>query len=101
MDISIKFLLQSVKVLNEKKYSNEDLYLIYDFLISSTKNELFNFYYLNTVLSYKNDLELFIETIKQLIKIFEDLEYYEECFHLKNKENECYEILKENSLNNF
>ncbi len=94
MEISIKFLLQSVKVINEKKYTNEDLYLIYDFLISLTKNELIKYSESNTILSYKHDLELYMETIRQLIKIFEDLENYEECIELKSKYDECESILR-------
>jgi hypothetical protein len=99
MEISIKFLLQSVKVINEKKYINQDLYLIYDFLISVEKKELIKYLKSNTVLSYKNDLELYMETIIRLIKIFEDLEYYEECIELKRKIDECNTILNEEPPN--
>jgi len=94
MDLSIKFLLQSVKVINEKKYINQDLYLIYDFLISVDNNELIKYSKSKTILSYKNDLELYMETIKHLMKIFEDLENYEECVELKIKYEECQKILK-------
>jgi len=84
-----------VKVINEKKYINQDLYLIYDFLISVNKDELMKYSKSNTILSYKNDLELYVETIKHLIKIFEDLENYEECIELKRKYEECEIILNE------
>ena len=97
MEISIKFLLQSVKVINEKKYLNQDLYLIYDFLISVEKKELIKYLKSNTVLSYKNDLELYMETIIRLIKIFEDLENYEECIELKIKYEDCETLIKEES----
>jgi hypothetical protein len=95
MEISIKFLLQSVKVITEKKYHLEDLYLIYDFLISVKKDELIKYLKSNTVLSYKNDLELYKDTIIHLMKIFEDLENYEECFVLKQKYDECEFLINE------
>ena len=95
MEISIKFLLQSVKVINEKKYINQDLYLIYDFLISVEKKELIKYLKSNTVLSYSNDLELYMETVNHLIKIFEDLENYEECIELKRKIDESISLLNE------
>jgi hypothetical protein len=98
MDISIKFLLQSVKVITEKKYHLQDLYLIYDFLISVKKDELIKYLKSSTVLSYENDLELYVETIDHLIKIFEDLENYEECIELKKKVDECKELINEKTL---
>jgi len=97
MEISIKFLLQSVKVITEKKYHLEDLYLIYDFLLSVKKDELIKYHQSNTVLSYKNDLELYKDTITHLIKIFEDLENYEECLMLKQKYDECEFLINEKS----
>ena len=48
----------------------------------------------NTVLSYDNDLELYIEIVNGLIKIFEDQEAYEKCAVLLEKKNDALSIME-------
>ena len=48
-----------------------------------------------TILSYDNDLQLYIEILDSLISIFEEREEYEMCVILKNKKEESIKV-KEN-----
>ncbi len=54
--------------------------------------------YLNrcTILSYNNDLELYVEIIDVLISIYEDREEYEKCMLLKNKKEQSINLNKIN-----
>jgi hypothetical protein len=51
-----------------------------------------------TVLSYDNDLELYIEIIDSLILVFEEREEYEKCEKLKNKKDDSIEIINANTI---
>jgi hypothetical protein len=59
-------------------------------------NEILNDYNNTcTILSYDNDLQLYVEILDSLILIFEEREEYEMCVILKNKKVESIKI-KEN-----
>jgi hypothetical protein len=51
--------------------------------------------YFNTcsVLSYKNDLELFLEILDRMVEILEEKEEYEKCQDLQLKKLECKSIM--------
>ena len=51
-----------------------------------------------TILSYNNDLELYIEIVDSLILVFEDREEYEKCEKLKNKKDDSIEIINANTI---
>jgi hypothetical protein len=51
-----------------------------------------------TILSYDNDLELYIEIIDSLIQIFEDREEYEKCELLLFKRDESLEIMNSKTI---
>jgi hypothetical protein len=51
-----------------------------------------------TILSYDNDLELYIEIIDSLIQIFEDKEEYEKCELLLFKRDESLEIMNSKTI---
>jgi len=94
MGTSIKFLLQATKILSDVNYTDQDLDKIYTFLISIDNEELFVYYNSNTVISYSNDLELYIESVIKLIKILEGKERYEQCHELNKKQDESIMINK-------
>ena len=51
-----------------------------------------------TILSYDNDLELYVEIIDSLIQIFEDREEYEKCELLLFKRDESLEIMNSKTI---
>jgi hypothetical protein len=51
-----------------------------------------------TILSYDNDLELYVEIIDSLIQIFEDREEYEKCELLLFKRDESSEIMNSKTI---
>jgi hypothetical protein len=98
MDISFNFLIQATRVLYSNKYDEDELIMIYDYLIGIDNDNLNDFRHQCTILTYSNDLELFMEILTSLIKIFEEKEEYEKCEILKNKLDECEIIFKNKEI---
>jgi hypothetical protein len=94
MDMSINFLLQATRVLHNRNYDENELNIIYEYLIKIDDETLSDYYNTCTILSYENDLELYIEMLSILIVIFEEKEEYEKCGVLKNKIEESITITK-------
>ena len=93
MHMSLNFLLQATRVLHVGNYDEDELEMIYNFFIS-VDNEILNDYYNRcTILSYNNDLELYIEITDSLISIFEVTEEYEKCLLLKHQKEESLKIM--------
>ena len=91
--MSLNFLLQATRVLHVGNYDEDELEMIYNFFIS-VDNEILNDYYNRcTILSYNNDLELYIEITDSLISIFEVTEEYEKCLLLKHQKEESLKIM--------
>jgi hypothetical protein len=67
--------------------------------ITALDNEILNDYFNTcTILSYDNDLELYIEIVETLISVFEEKEEYEKCAKLKHKKEESINIIKTNKI---
>ena len=92
-NITINFLLQSIRILHVGGYNEDELEMIYKFTVKVDNDLLFYYLSSNTILSYESDLELFIEIIDGLISIYEVREEYEKCVLLKNKKEESIKIL--------
>jgi len=92
--MSVNFILQAIRILHIGAYTDSELQMIYDFLKSLDNDSLNLYHNTNTVVSYDNDLELYIEITDALIKIFEDQEAYEKCAVLLNKKTEALDIIK-------
>lgn len=92
--MSINFLLQAIRTLHTEKYTDEDIIIIYEYLISLDYRLLNEYYSTNSVLSYHNDLQLYNEVLCTVIDIFEKNEEYEKCVILKNKKDMSEDILK-------
>ena len=91
--MSINFLLQAIRILHIGNYDDTEIRMIYDYLRNLDNvvlNAYFNAY---TVLQYNNDLEICIEVIDKLIKVFEEKEEYEKCQVLLNKKEESLDIM--------
>lgn len=91
--MSVNFILQAIRILHLGTYMDSELQMIYDFLKSLDNESLIVYHNTNSVLSYGNDLELYIEIIDKLIKIFEDKEAYEKCAVLLDKKNQATGIM--------
>lgn len=90
--MSLNFLLQATRVLHVGNYDEDELEMIYNFFISVDNDILNDYYNRCTILSYNNDLELYIEITDSLIEIFEENEEYEKCILLKNQKEESLKI---------
>ena len=96
MGNSLNFLLQATKVLHNRNYDDSELKIIYDYLISIDNEMLNDYFTTSTILTYKNDLELYVEILKTMITIFESEEKqeYEKCGLLIKKINESIKIME-------
>jgi hypothetical protein len=94
MEKSFSFLLQATRVLHIDNYDDVELKMIYGFVISLDNDILNDYYNTCTLLTYYNDLELYIEIVEALIYIYEENEEYEKCIQLKNKKEESIKIMQ-------
>lgn len=98
MDVSFNFLMQATRVLYVGGYDETELVMIYDFIVSVDETVLNDYHNSCTVLTYNNDLELYVEILDILIKIFEEKEEYEKCNFLMKKKAESSAIMKQNTI---
>ena len=88
------FLLQAMRVLHVGNYDEDELVMVTNFMVA-VDNEILNDYNNTcTILTYDNDLELYVEILDALISIFEDREEYEICSVLKEKKEDAEIIIK-------
>jgi hypothetical protein len=98
MSMTVNFLLQATRVLHVGNYDEDELKMIYNFM-TTVDNEVLNEYNCTcTILSYNNDLELYIEILDVMLIIFEEREEYEKCDVLKNKKEESINITQNNTI---
>lgn len=90
---TITFLLQSTRILHVGNYEEDELQMIYDYTLDLDNVALNEYLNSSTILSYNNDLELYIEIIDVLIGIYVEREEYEKCFSLKNKKEEAIKLI--------
>ena len=91
------FLLQAMRVLHVGNYDENELVMVTNFMVA-VDNEILNDYNNTcTILTYDNDLELYVEILDALISIFEEREEYEICSVLKEKKEDA-EIIIENKI---
>lgn len=93
LDMTVSFLLQAARVLNVGNYDDDELSMIYRYIMEIDKSILVDYSQRCTVLSYTNDLHLLVEIINAMIYIYEEREEYEICGDLKNKIEECNKII--------
>ena len=88
------FLLQAMRVLHVGNYDEDELVMVTNFMVA-VDNEILNDYNNTcTILTYDNDLELYVEILDALISIFEEREEYEICSVLKEKKEDAEIIIK-------
>jgi hypothetical protein len=98
MEMTINFLLQTMRVLHVGNYDEEELSMVYNFITSVTDDVLNDYKDTCTILSYENDLELYMEILDICIVIFEDREEYEKCQKLKDKKEEVIKIIENKTI---
>jgi hypothetical protein len=98
MSLPMNFLLQATRVLNHNTYDEDELSMITNFMCA-VDNEILNDYNNTcTIISYDNDLQLYIEILDELINIFEEREEYEKCEILKIKKEESLIIMENKTI---
>lgn len=95
MNMSVSFLLQATRVLHVGNYDDDEVQMIYDFLRNVDNELILEYNSRSTILSYDNDLELYVEIVDAMLLILEEKEEYEKCQVLKNKKEECIKIIKQ------
>lgn len=98
MNLSFNFIIQATRVLNNNDYNEDELKMIFDYLISLENETLIDYHNTCSIISYENDLELYVEILDAMIKIFEDREEYEKCQKLKIKKEESIIIMKSKTI---
>lgn len=96
--MSINFLLQATRVLSFGNYDDVELSMTYNYLTALDNEILNNYFNTCTILSYNNDLELYIEIVETLILVFEEREEYEKCAKLIKKKEESINIINKNKI---
>jgi hypothetical protein len=91
---TINFLLQATRILHVGNYDEDELRMVYDYIVELDNVILINYLNTSSVLSYSNDLELYIEILEVLIEIFVEREEYEKCNVLKIKKDQSIELIK-------
>lgn len=91
--MSINFLLQATRIIHIGNYDDTETRMIYDYLRNLDNAVLIDYFRSSTVLTYNNDLELCVEVIDKMIKIFENEEEYEKCQTLLNKKEDAVRII--------
>ena len=87
------FLLKATRILQVDNYDDNDLEMIYNYVISINYETLIDYNNNRTILIYDNDLEFYIEIIDVLTQALIDIEDYEKCQVLKYKKEECLTIM--------
>lgn len=96
--MNLTFLLQCTRVLNESNYDDDELIMIFNFM-TAIDNEILNDYNNTcTILSYDNDLQLYVEILDALLVIFEEREEYEKCEILKFKKDDSIAIMENKNI---
>ena len=98
MSMTFSFLLQASRVLHVGNYDEDELIMIYNFMTAVDNDVLNDYNNTCTIISYDNDLQLYIEILEELIKIFEEREEYEYCEILKNKIEESKTIMSNKTI---
>lgn len=94
----MKFLLQATRVLGGNDFTEDELIMISSFMMAVDEEIMNDYKNTCTILSYDNDLELYVEIIDVLIKIYEEREEYEICEELKHKKDESLIIISSNTI---
>jgi hypothetical protein len=74
-------------IFKQDNYNDNELRMVYDYVLFLDYEILFSYFKNNTIPGYENDLYVYMEVVKEAIKIYEKTEEYEKCMKLKIKQN--------------
>lgn len=97
--MNINFIIQSIMILSRDDCTDDELRMVYDYLLFLDYDTLFSYVLKNTLPNYENDLFIYIDVVNKAIKLFEKTEEYEKCYKLKLKRELALEIINEFKLN--
>lgn len=100
MEVSFNFLLQATSVLDIKDYNEEDLNMIFKFVLSLDNDTLIDYNNTQTLIGYDNDLKLYLDILTSLLKIYEVNEEYEKCQKLLCQKNKTLKLIEYVSIKN-
>jgi len=98
MNMSANFLLQATRILSVGNYDENELDMVHHFISSIDYETLNDYNNTCTILSYDNDLQLYIEILDTLVSIFEEREEYEKCELLKHKKDDSITIMDSKTI---
>lgn len=98
-EMNINFIIQSTLILGQDDYTDDELRMVYDYLLFLDYDTLISYYFTNTVQGYDNDLQIYIEVINRAIELFEKTEEYEKCNKLKLKREQSLKIINDYKIN--
>lgn len=93
--MNFNFLIQATRVLNQNDIDEAELELITNFILIVDEEILYEYSSTCTLVSYDTDLDLYLEILEILLKIYEEKEEYEVCEKIKNKIDDAI-IIKNN-----
>lgn len=94
MELKFNFLIQATRVLDINSHDDDALNSIYRFLLSLDNDTLIRYNNSQTLVTYSNDLELYLEILNSLIRIYEYNEEYEKCDELLKQKKLTINLLK-------
>lgn len=97
--MNINFIIQSMLILKQDNYNDDELRMVYDYLLFLDYDILFSYFMNNTIQGYENDLCVYIDVVNETIKKFEMTEEYEKCNKLKLKREEALKIINDYKTN--
>lgn len=97
--MNINFIQQSLLILKQDNYDDDELRMVYDYLLYLDYDILFSYYMNNSIQGYENDLNVYIEAINETLKKYEITEEYEKCHKLKLKRDDTFKIINEYKTN--
>ena len=97
--MNINFIIQSMLILKQDNYNDDELRMVYDYLLFLDYDILFSYFMNNTIQGYEHDLCVYIDVVNETIKRFEMTEEYEKCNKLKLKREEALKIINDYKTN--
>lgn len=88
-DFYFDYLIQAVKVIHANDNSEFEINTVYEWVLIVENETILRYKNRNSIVSFDNDLDVFIELIDYLIKLFEKTEEYEKCARLLNRKMQC------------
>jgi hypothetical protein len=92
-DLNFDYLLNSVKALHSDNKSGDIIENIYEWVLIADDNLIKNYADRKSLSTYKNDLDLYVSMIDNLIEYYESIEEFEKCERLLNRKNQFIGLL--------